>query len=357
MSDLLQETAELVDIASVSHDEDRLADHIEAMLRRLPHLDVVRIEDNLVARTHLGRDARVLLGGHLDTVVPNENASAEIRGDRLFGLGSADMKGGLAVMVNLAKRLVDPIHDVTLVFYACEEIARIHSGLHAIVAADPGLLDADVAILLEPTNALVEAGCQGVMRVKVTLGGRRAHSARPWTGINAIHRLGALLELVEGFEERTPTIDGCTYHETLQAVAIEGGVAGNVLADRASMTLSHRFAPDRSIDEAFARLVELFEPALNRELGDLVELVDAAPAAPPSLGHELLAGLVTKSGMAPIAKIAWTDVAFFYENGIPAANFGPGDPLVAHTAGEFVGREDLERTDRTLSALLGISKR
>ena len=355
MTDLLFETAQLVDIASVSRGEKLLADLVESRLGALGLFETVRIGDNIVARTHLGRDSRVALAGHLDTVVPNGNAHAEIQGDVLYGVGSADMKSGLAIMLDLAERAAEPVHDVSFIFYACEEIAREFSGLHAIAAADPDLLSADVAVLLEPTNALIEAGCQGVVRVRVVLKGERAHSARPWTGVNAIHRLTGILARVAVFDERSPSIDGCTYHETLQATSIEGGVAGNVIPDLVTLTLSHRFAPDRSVDEALQRLVTYLEPALDRALGDDIELVDAAPAAPPSLDHPLLQSLVHASGARPVAKIGWTDVAFFFEHGIPAANFGPGDPLVAHSAGEYVRRQELARVHGALAEMLGIS--
>ena len=355
MTDLLRRTAELVDIASVSRDEKLLCDLVEQRLRALALFETVRIEDNVVARTHLGRNSRVALAGHLDTVVPNGNAKSDIRGDVLYGCGSADMKSGLAIMLDLAERLVDPLHDVSLIFYTCEEIAREFSGLHAITAADPELLSADVAVLLEPTNALIEAGCQGVLRVRVLIEGERAHSARPWTGVNAIHRLGTVLSRVANFVERSPIINGCTYHETLQATAVEGGVAGNIIPDRATLTLSHRFAPDRSIDEAFAMLVTFLDPVLDRRLGDNIELIDAAPAALPSLDHELLKSLVRASGNEPRAKIAWTDVAYFFERGIPAANFGPGDPLVAHSAGEYVRTVELARVHEAIAEVLGIT--
>lgn len=354
MTDLLRLTAQLVDVASVSREEKALADLVEQRLHALDLFETVRIEDNIVARTHLGRASRVALAGHLDTVVPNGNARADIQGEMLYGCGSADMKGGLAIMLDLAEHMVDPQHDVTLIFYTCEEIAREFSGLQAIFASDPDLLGADVAVLLEPTNALIEAGCQGVLRARVVLAGERAHSARPWTGINAIHRLGTVLSRVANFDERSPVIDGCTYHETLQATSVEGGVAGNVIPNRATLTLSHRFAPDQSIDEAFQTLVTFLEPALDRSLGDDVELIDAAPSAPPSLDHVLLQSLVSASGAAPVAKIAWTDVAFFFERGIPAANFGPGDPLVAHSAGEFVHARELQRVYEALTKVLGL---
>lgn len=356
MSDLLHLTSDLVNISSVSHDEAALADVVEARLRKLDHFEVTRFENNVIARTNFGRASRLVLVGHLDTVPPSGNAAAEIRGDELYGLGSADMKGGLAILLELAPKLDSATHDVTLIFYACEEVARAHSGLMVIESVNAELLRGDAAILLEPTNALVEAGCQGVLRINVTLRGRRSHSARPWVGINAIHRLAPLLEIVANFTERMPQIDGCTFHETLQTVHVEGGVAGNVVPDEVTVMLSHRFAPDRSIDEAYTSVVGLLDSVIDTSLGDEVNLIDAAPAARPSLNHELLADIVRASGNAPLAKIGWTDVSFFYERGIPAANFGPGDPLVAHGAGEFVRASDLDRVHGALLDLLGLSK-
>ncbi len=355
MSELMHKAAELINIASVSRNETAIADLVEQHLREIESLEVIRIENNVVARTFFGRPMRLILGGHLDTVPPSGNEAAEIRGDELFGCGSADMKGGIAILMQLASMTEAPVHDVTFIFYACEEVARAESGLLAIEATDPNILLGDAAILLEPTNAIVEAGCQGVMRLQVTLGGRRAHSARPWVGINAIHRVASLLEIVAGFDERMPVIDGCTYHETLQAVNINGGVAGNVVPDEVTILLSHRFAPDRTIEEAEAAIRKLFDPVIDEQLGDELVVVDAAPAAPPSLSHELLARVVLESGSAPVAKIGWTDVAFFFERNIPAVNFGPGDPLVAHGAGEFVRASDLDRVQQSLHALLNSS--
>ncbi|MCU1492997.1 MAG: Succinyl-diaminopimelate desuccinylase [Acidimicrobiaceae bacterium] len=352
MTDLLARAAELVDIASVSHDEREIADFVERSLRGVPGLDVTRIEDNVVARTHLGRNQRLLLAGHLDTVPPAGNEGAKVEGNVLHGLGSADMKGGLAVLVELARTQTDAAVDATYVFYACEEVAQCHSGLKVIEREQPELLAGDAAILAEPTAARVEAGCQGVLRVTATVRGKRAHSARPWVGVNAIHRLAPLLERVAAFAERRPVLDGCEYRETLQAVAVAGGVAGNVVPDEASLTLSHRFAPDRDAREAFASLEELLAPALDSGRGDDLVLEESAPAAPPMLGHPLLAGLVAASGQPARAKIAWTDVAFFAQRSIPAANYGPGDPLLAHTSDERVERSDLEAVHASLARLL-----
>ncbi len=352
VTDLLARTAELVDVASVSYHEAELAGRVERELRALGHLEVVRIGDNVVARSALGRPGRVVLAGHLDTVPPTGNERARIDGDVLHGLGSVDMKGGLAVLLELARTLAEPILDVTYVFYACEEVVRSDSGLTAVEAARPDLLEADAAVLAEPTGGLVEAGCQGSVRVLVTVRGTRAHAARPWVGRNALHRLGPLLQRVASFEERRPVLDGCEYRESLQAVRVKGGVANNVVPDEVRLAIGHRFAPDRDIEGARRWLEEFLAPVLDASLGDTVELEDAAPAAPPGLGHPLLSALVTASGAAPRAKLGWTDVAFFAERGIPAANCGPGDPLLAHTAAEHVRRSELEHAYATLAALL-----
>jgi len=351
-STLLARTAALIDIPSVSHGESALADVVEEALRAVGGLEVTRVEDNVIARTRLGRPSRVLLAGHLDTVPPAGNERARLEGERLYGVGSADMKGGLAVMLDLAESLRDPVFDLSFVFYACEEVARRDSGLGVVATVRPDLLDADVAVLLEPTSAKVEAGCQGVIRVAVTLRGRRAHSARPWAGVNAIHRVGPLLDRIAAYEERRPVLDGCEYHETLQAVAVEGGGAGNVIPDTARVVLSHRFAPDRDAAGAYAALVELLSGTFDESTGDRVELLEEAPAARPSLDHPVLGELVRLSGDTPRAKVAWTDVAFFAARGVPAANFGPGDSLVAHSADEAVDALELGATRDALWKLL-----
>jgi succinyl-diaminopimelate desuccinylase len=348
--DLLARTAALVDIPSVSHDEGAITDHLEGELRALPHLRVERVGANLVARTELGRDLRVVLAGHTDTVPVNGNATARTDGDVLWGLGAADMKGGLAVMLALAETVPEPAVDVTFVFYAGEEVSAEHNGLAHLVRDRPELLDGDVAILGEPTDGEIEAGCQGTMRLQVTVRGVRAHSARPWMGRNAVHRLGAVLRAVDAFDERRPVIDGCEYREALQAVAVTGGVAGNVVPDLATVTLNHRFAPDRTAEEAEAMVRALLAPVL--EEGDEVQLVDVAPGAAPGLGHPVLRTLIEEHGLPVRAKLGWTDVARFAAAGIPACNLGPGDATLAHTAEERVHRASLDRTYRVLHALL-----
>ncbi len=351
-TDLLALTAELVDIPSVSGNEATIASYVANALANVDDLELTRVADNVVARTRLDAQSRLVLAGHLDTVPAAGNDKAHIDGDKCLGLGSADMKGGVAVALELARRISSPRVDVTFVFYACEETGRANSGLAAVHEQRPDLLAGDAAILLEPTAAVVEAGCQGVMRLALRTQGRRAHVARPWTGMNAIHRLGKALERVAAFEERRPVLDGCEYRESLQAVSVEGGVAGNVVPDLAVAHLSYRFAPDRDTPSAFAAVEQLVGPALDPSIGDALDIEEVDIAAPPSLDHPLLAQLVERSGGSPRAKLGWTDVAHFAEHGIPAANFGPGDPELAHRPDEFVTRHDLERVYATLWSLL-----
>jgi succinyl-diaminopimelate desuccinylase len=310
------------------------------------------VGDNVVARTSLGREHRLVLAGHLDTVPPGTGADPLVDDDTVWGVGASDMKGGLAVMLDLATTVPEPSVDVTWCFYAREEISRNLSGLFELWEQRPELLEGDAAILGEPTLGLVEAGCQGTMRVQITLGGVRAHTARPFTGRNAIHRLAPLLHRVADWPPREVVLDGCTYVEQLQVVAVEGGVAANVVPDVAKVTLNHRYAPDRTEVEAHAFLHELLDPSLELDDGDSWELLDAGDGAPPSLGHPLLKSLVEKSGAAPKAKVGWTDVASFWAHGVPAANFGPGDPLLAHHPDERVTRTQLERAREVLAALL-----
>jgi len=350
--DLLGLTSKLVAIPSLSGEEGPLADLVQSELAPADHLAVTRIGDNVVARTDLGRGQRLLVAGHLDTVPAAGNQTPRRDGDVLFGLGAADMKGGLAVMLDLARALAEPTVDVTWCFYVCEEVTRAKSGLAQIWADRPELLAADAAVLGEPTNALVEAGCQGTMRVMVSMGGVRAHTARPYTGKNAIHRLAPVLDRVAGWEGRSVILDRCEYVEQLQVVSIEGGVAGNVVPDAAALTVNYRFAPDHGHVEAERFLHVLFDEYLEEEYHDSFTLLDEADGAPPALDHPLLASLVEATGEEPRAKVGWTDVASFYAHGVPAANFGPGDPLLAHHPDERVELAALERTRATLLSLL-----
>jgi succinyl-diaminopimelate desuccinylase len=344
VTDLLALTAELVDIPSVSLAERAIADRIEVELRDVPWLTVDRVGDNVVARTTLGRAQRLLLVGHTDTVPVNENDRARVEGDVLYGLGSCDMKGGVAVFLELARTVSAPACDVSYVFYTAEEIAAEHSGLLQLFRERPDLMAGDAAVLGEPTGAAIEAGCQGTLRVRATFTGARAHTARPWMGVNAIHRMGALLRTLEEYEERRPVLDGCEYREAIQAVAVDGGVAGNVVPDRASVTINHRFAPDRTGDEASAHVREVAAAA------DEVEILDVADGAPPALDHPLLARLA--SGREVRAKLGWTDVARMHAHGVPACNFGPGDPTIAHTRDEHVHRSEIDAVHAALLDVL-----
>ena len=349
-TDLLTRTAELINIASESHHEQEIVKHFEAQLRAIPWLTVDRVGDNLVARTDLNREHRLLIGGHSDTVPANANETAVIDGDVVRGLGASDMKGGLAVLTTLAETVETPAVDVTYLIYACEEVAARFNGLNELFAQRPELVQADVALLGEPTSAMLEAGCQGTMRFAITLKGERAHTARAWMGRNAIHRLGGLLEAMEAYEPRQPMIDGCRYHEGLQAVFVEGGVAGNVVPDAVTITINHRYAPDRTAAEAEAHVREVVAPWM--EEGDEMVQTDLSEAAAPGLDHPLFASMIARNDLEVKAKLGWTDVAFFASRGIPAANFGPADAHLAHTQGEWVSRDSLDRAYAVLHDLL-----
>ena len=348
MRDLLKLTAELVDIPSVSFEEGPLVSMIEKELSAVPHLLIDRVGDNLVARTNLNKGQRLVLAGHTDTVPGDTESGARIEKDTCWGLGTADMKGGIAVMLELARSVTEYEIDATWVFYAREEVAREHNGLKEIFTEAPELLSGDAAVLGEPTSALIEAGCQGTMRFLLTFKGERAHSARPWMGRNAVHRLSGVLDALEKYEHREPLIDGCQFREALQAVGVDGGVAGNVIPDMATLLINHRHAPDRNSEEAESHVREFLMPYMEDE--DSVELIDMAPAASPGMGHSLLASI--GEGIETRAKLGWTDVAFFSEQGIPAINFGPGDATLAHTTEERVERKNLEVTFETLRRVL-----
>lgn len=328
-SDITDLTAALVDIESVSGAEQSITDAIEKALSPVPWLELWRHQNSLVARTSLGRAERVVVAGHVDTVPLNANLPSRNDGELLHGLGSCDMKGGVAVGLKLASSLAEPNRDVTYVFYEAEEIDADRNGLTLISAVRPEVLEADFAILMEPSNAQVEAGCQGTMRVDVTTTGVRAHSARSWNGVNAIHAAAEILERLARYEPRRPVIDGLTYHEGLNAVYVSGGVAGNVVPDACTVSINHRFAPDRSEAEAESHLREVFD-------GFSVTVADSAPGALPGLDRPAAAAFLAAVGGTASPKFGWTDVAYFSALGVPAVNFGPGNPELAHTQAEHV---------------------
>ena len=324
-------TAAITDIASVSGEEKPLADAIERALSALPHLTVDRFGNTLVARTSLGRPERVVLAGHIDTVPHAGNFPSSFNPERtrLTGCGTTDMKAGVAVQLRLAAALRAAARDVTYVFYECEEVDVARNGLFRLSRSVPSLLAGDFAVLLEPSGGVVEGGCQGTLRASVTATGARAHTARSWMGRNAIHDAGAILEVLRSWTPRMPFVDGLEYREGLNAVAISGGVAGNVVPDSCVVTVNYRFAPDRSADEAESYIRSLFS-AWD------VSLLDVAGGARPGLSDPVAAAFVAAVGGTPRAKLGWTDVARFAELGIPAVNYGPGISEIAHTAGEYV---------------------
>ena len=325
-------TAALVDIPSESRHEQRIADEIEAALRDQTNgFEIVRNGDAVLARTTLGRPSRVLLAGHTDTVPAADNLPSRLADGELHGCGTSDMKSGDAVFLHLAATVAQPAHDITLVMYDCEEIESAANGLGRIERELPDWLHADVAILGEPSGGYIEAGCQGTLRVVVTASGTRAHSARSWLGDNAIHKLGAVLDRLSAYQARSVDIDGCTYREGLSAVRIDGGIAGNVIPDAASLTVNFRFAPDRSPEQALQHVHEVLDG-----LDVHIELTDSAAGALPGLTTPAAAALVEAAGGQVRAKYGWTDVARFAALGIPAVNYGPGDPNLAHRADERV---------------------
>jgi len=341
-------TASLVDIQSVSGEEKALAGLIEAALRGLPHLSVHRDGDAIIARTTLDRPQRVIVAGHIDTVPVAGNLPSHREGDLLYGCGSCDMKSGVAVALRLAARLTQPSQDVTWVFYDCEEVDAERNGLLRLSRNCPQLLAGDLAVLMEPTDGVIEGGCQGTMRAEVVTHGKRAHSARAWMGQNAIHAAAGILELLRGYEPRKPDVDGLTYREGLNAVGIRGGVAGNVVPDECVVTVNFRFAPDRSAGQAATHVREVFA-------GYDVAITDSAAGARPGLGHPAAASLLAAVGGVPRAKLGWTDVARFAALGLPAVNYGPGDPELAHSPDEHVDVAQIADCEARLEAWLSSS--
>jgi succinyl-diaminopimelate desuccinylase len=347
--DTVQLTEDLVNIESVSGNEQQIADAVEEALSGLAHLEVQRFGNTIVARTNLGRDERVVIAGHIDTVPVNDNLPARRdQGDagNLHGLGTCDMKSGCAVALRLAATMPEPNRDITFCFYECEEVEAERNGLFLLSQSHPELLEADFAILMEPSDAVVEAGCQGTLRVDVLTRGERAHSARSWKGVNAIHGAAEVLARLNAYEPRRPVIDGLEYHEGLNAVFISGGVAGNVLPDECRVSVNYRFAPDRSEEQAVAHMHEVFD-------GFELEIRDSAPAAMPGLGVPAAAAFVKAVGGTVNPKFGWTDVARFSTLGVPAVNFGPGDPQLAHKADEFVPLEHIRTVERQMRTWLG----
>ncbi len=339
--DIVQLTASLVDVPSESGSEGPLADMVEAAVRQISGLTVTRVGNNVVAQTQLGRRERVLIGGHLDTVPSAGNLPHTLSEGVISGLGSCDMKGGVAVSLKLARQLVEPNRDVTFVYYECEEVEAERNGLARLARDTPELLAADFAVLMEPSNAVVEAGCQGTLRAVVAVPGRRAHSARSWMGRNAVHDAIDVLQRLLDYQPQRVQIDGLEYREGLNAVGISGGIAGNVIPDFCEVVVNYRFAPNLSVSQAKQHVVEVFS-------GYQVAFVDEAPGALPGLQRPAAADFVAAVGATPQPKLGWTDVARFSEIGVPAVNFGPGDPTLAHAPNEHVPISDLVACERIM---------
>ena len=342
-------TRQLCDIESVSGRENTITDAIEASLAGCEHLELTRDGDALVARTRLGRDRRVVIAGHVDTVPLNGNLPTRFETedgvDYLWGRGTVDMKAGVAVQLKLAAELVDPAVDITWIWYDHEEVSESLTGLGRLAREHPHLLAADFAVLGEPTRSEVEGGCNGNMRVEVRTYGLRAHSARAWVGHNAIHDAAPILRVLAEYEPREVEVDGLVYREGLNAVGISGGIAGNIIPDECMVHVNYRFAPSRSGSEAEAHLRELFA-------GFDVTVVDLAEGARPGLAHPLARLFLEAVGAEAQPKYGWTDVARFSALGIPAVNYGPGDPLKAHADDERVPLAQITECERGLRAWL-----
>ena len=337
-ADVVDVAAALIDVPSESHHEHEIADALEAALSGRPHLRMRRSGNALVAEVG---EPKVVIAGHLDTVPAAGNLPHRFEGDRLFGLGSVDMKGGLAIAAKLAHDITEPHTGVRFVFYDCEEVAAIHNGLARLASEDESILRADLAIVMEPSNGVVEGGCQGTIRVEVRTEGERAHSARSWTGTNAIHGAADILTRLAEYRPREPMVDGLRYREGLNAVAIRGGVAGNVIPDECIVTVNYRFAPDKSVPEAIDHVSEIFD-------GFNVTVIDESPGARPGLDQPLVQQFVESVGVPIEPKYGWTDVARFSQAGTPALNYGPGDPTLAHTVDENVAVEQIRQVFASL---------
>jgi succinyl-diaminopimelate desuccinylase len=329
---LVELTLDVCNIESVSGDEAKLADAVYVALKGLSHLVVCRDGNAVIARTDLGR-RRVVIAGHLDTVPPAGNLPAQLhhfeREQVIFGRGSVDMKGGVAVMLKLAAELINPSYDITWIFYDNEEVDSSLNGLGRIARNSPELLEGEFAVLCEPSSGLIEGGCNGTLRALVKTGGVKAHSARPWMGENAVHKAAEILNRLAVYQPQTVAVDGLEYRESLNAVRINGGIAGNVIPDECSVEVNYRFAPAKDAEAAKAEVLEVFA-------GFEVEFIDLAEGARPGLDSEIAQSFFSASGTTARPKYGWTDVARFSALGIPAVNYGPGDPSLAHADNENV---------------------
>jgi succinyl-diaminopimelate desuccinylase len=337
--DVVELLRALIDIESVSGHEAEIADQVELALRRYGHLKLLRDGNVVLAGTELDRSERVVIAGHLDTVPIAGNLPSWTTHDGagrkiIWGRGACDMKGGIAVQLAVAAAVTRPQRDITWVFYDNEEVEEYRNGLSRIAREHPDYLRGDFAVLCEPTSARIEGGCQGSMQLQVELRGLAAHSARAWMGHNAIHDAGSVLQRLAAYQPRQIEVDGLIYREGLNAVTISGGIAGNVIPDRCVVEINYRFAPDKSPVEAEAYVREVLD-------GYPIHVTDVAAGARPGLDQPAAAEFLRAVGGQASAKLGWTDVARFSAMGIPAVNFGPGDPSKAHADDEFCPADDV----------------
>lgn len=383
VEDLAALTLSLVDTPSVSGTETELADAVAHLLASQPHLEVLRHGNTVVARTHLGRAQRVIVAGHLDTVpvsqrtgnLPGRLETRAVDGQEqevVWGRGSVDMKGGVAVILHLACALVAPRHDVTWVLYDNEEVVASRNGLGRAMAAHPEWFAADLAVLGEPTGGGIEGGCNGTLRLFLDVPGVAAHSGRAWRGVNAIHAAGELIRRVAAAPTREVEVEGLTYRESFSVVSIEGGHTLNSVPDACCLAVNYRFAPDLSAEQALARAWHVLagsgddavaharpgqEPVIDGGSGPVTVTVDdLSPAARPGLDSALageLVELVRSQGGGIGPKYGWTDVARFSAAGVPAVNLGPGDPMLCHTDDEHCPVAQIEQVAGVLRDWLG----
>ena len=340
--------ATLVDIPSVTGDERAIVDYVTGRLGRAAKGEVLRSGNGLVWRGPQRGKPLIVLAGHLDTVPPSGNATSRRDGDKLYGVGTTDMKAGDAVMLALHDSLDMAAlrFDLALVFYDAEEGPAANNGLKRIFEQFPWIRDASLAILLEPTDLNIEMGCNGILNVEVRVPGVAAHAARPWMGENAVAKGAEWLASITKFVTTPVMVQGIEYRETLQVTTVQAGKTRNVVPSEMVVNLNHRFPPDRTIEVATARIRSLV-PA---EFG--FEVVDAAPPGEVCLDHPEVRSFIRRFDAKVAGKQGWTDVARFTSVGVPAFNFGPGYAELCHRADEHCSVEYLGRAYEWLAAFL-----
>ncbi len=338
---------------SVTGAEKELCDDLEARLSARPGWRVERIANNLVVSRNAPDSSREKLAfaGHLDTV-PEPDGGIEVRveGDRVHGRGASDMKAGDAVMLALIEGFdwSESWAEPLFVFYEREEGPHAENGLGTVFEDLPLVLEAEAALVLEPTEGALEAGCVGTAQVEVTFRGRAAHAARPWLGDNAITKAGEFLSRLHKWESVEVVVEGLSFYEVMTPTLARGGRTVNVVPDSFRVNVNHRFAPGRDMEDVRRTFEELLAPFG----GASFEIVDYAPSGPVALDNPVLQRFLA-DGVEVRPKQAWTDVARFAEQGVAAANFGPGTPAQAHQADEWASLPLLEACYSRLESFLG----